>query len=65
MTCARYIEYISQFSTNIAHISGESNVVAGSLSRPEVAQVSVESVVSDGGVSVEKNSSTSTERQRS
>lgn len=30
----RYLDYVSQFSTDIRHISGEQNVVADTLSRP-------------------------------
>ena len=37
---ARQIEYISQFSTNIVHVSGLSNVIADMLSRPhEIATI--------------------------
>jgi cleavage and polyadenylation specificity factor subunit 1 len=36
---SRYIEYISQFSTSIKHVSGISNVVADAISRTEAAAV--------------------------
>ena len=39
----RYLDYISQFTTNIQHISGEQNVVADALSRVEsIAATSVD-----------------------
>lgn len=36
---SRQIEFISQFTTSIRHISGSSNVVADAISRPEVAAI--------------------------
>ncbi len=39
---SRYIEYISQFTTKISHISGISNIIADMLSRPEVDLISAE-----------------------
>jgi len=36
---SRQIEFISQFTTNIPHISGASNVVADAISRLEVAAI--------------------------
>lgn len=37
----RQVEYISQFTNNIEHISGLSNIIADTLSRPEVASIKV------------------------
>lgn len=37
---SRYIEYISQYTTQIKHVSGLSNIVADALSRPEVNMIS-------------------------
>ncbi len=37
---SRYIEYISQYTTKIKHVSGLSNIVADALSRPEVNVIS-------------------------
>lgn len=36
---SRYIEYISQFTTEIRHISGSSNIVADVLNRPEIVAI--------------------------
>ena len=38
---SRYIEYISQFTTKIHHISGVANIIADMLSCPEVDSVSI------------------------
>ena len=35
----RQIQYISQFTTDIRHISGSANIIADMLSRPEIPQV--------------------------
>jgi cleavage and polyadenylation specificity factor subunit 1 len=36
---SRHVEFIAQFSTNIKHVSGASNVVADALSRPHVDEI--------------------------
>ena len=38
--CSRWAEFISQYSTNIVHVTGASNIVADALSRPEVNSLS-------------------------
>lgn len=44
---SRYIEYISQFSTDIKHISGVSNIIADALSRPQIDAISHPAVTLD------------------
>lgn len=41
----RHIKFISQFTTDIRHISGDSNVVADALSRPETELISATQLV--------------------
>jgi len=38
----RHLEFISQFTTNIRHVSGDENVVADALSRIEEVQSSID-----------------------
>lgn len=37
----RYLDYISQFSTDIRHVSGTANTVADALSRIEIDTISL------------------------
>lgn len=41
---SRYAEYIAQFSTKIVHLAGSANVVADTLSRPEVIEKQIHQI---------------------
>ena len=40
----RHMSFISEFSTNVLHVSGKDNVVADALSRPDISAISLPTI---------------------